>query len=387
MMPILGRPISASLAPNAESDDVLRALALLVLPHRWVHGEFPQRVKAWFGKHLSTPYVYLFNSGRSALFALLSCAGIGKGDEVLVPAFTCVAVPNSVCWTGATPVYVDIDRTYNMDPADAAKKITKRTRAIIIQHTFGIPADTALIGLARQHSLFIIEDCAHSLGATINGIKVGTLGDGAIFSFGRDKVISSVFGGAATLTDAGRRISRRMDAYEKSLQYPSPFWTWQQIVHVAAFALILPLYFSVGKVLLVLLQRLHVLSVPVSREEKQGKQPDDFPRRLPNALAHLALFQLQKLKRFNANRRSIAKLYTKSLAHRGDVNAPAFAPGATYLRFPIEVANPSPVMQKAKSGGVLLGHRYGNMIDPRGVDFAAIGYRPGSCPAAERAAR
>ena len=120
---------------------------------------------------------------------------IGEGDEVLVQAFTCVAVPNSVLWAQATPVYADIDATLNIDPIDVEKKITNRTKAIIVQHTFGIPADMdALVALAKKHNILLIEDCAHSLGATYKGKKVGTFGDAAFFSFGRDKVVSSVFG-------------------------------------------------------------------------------------------------------------------------------------------------------------------------------------------------
>ncbi len=82
------------------------------------------------------------------LYEILKAFEIGDGDEVLVQAFTCVAVPNSVRWTSAKPVYVDIDNTYNIDPSDDAQKITPKTKAIIVQHTFGTPADMdAIISL------------------------------------------------------------------------------------------------------------------------------------------------------------------------------------------------------------------------------------------------
>src|SRR5581483_4013141 len=111
-------------------------------------------------------------------------------------AFTCVAVPNSVLWTGAKAIYADIDETGNLDPKDLEKKITKKTKAVIIQHTFGIAANMdAIQKVLKGKKIILIEDCAHALGASYKGKKLGTFGEFAFFSFGRDKVISSVFGG------------------------------------------------------------------------------------------------------------------------------------------------------------------------------------------------
>ncbi|KKU80518.1 MAG: DegT/DnrJ/EryC1/StrS aminotransferase, partial [Candidatus Gottesmanbacteria bacterium GW2011_GWA1_47_8] len=180
--------ISASLSPNTEPDDVWLAIQTLFSPWKWQNGEALLRVRQWFGGEIT-----LFSSGRVSLFAILKSFEIGTGDEVIIQAFTCVAVPNSVLWSGATPVYVDIDDTCNIDPQNVEKKITNKTKAIIIQHTFGIPADLVeLAKIAKKHGLLIIEDFAHSLGLHISG-------DAAFFSFGRDKVISSVWGGGAVI--------------------------------------------------------------------------------------------------------------------------------------------------------------------------------------------
>ena len=100
--------------------------------------ELKSSVDVW----LNTQNTFPFIKGRVALFAILKAAGIGRGDEVLVPGFTCVVVPAAVCYTGATPVFFDIDRnTYNGNPLLAVKAITKQTKAILVQHTFGSPAD------------------------------------------------------------------------------------------------------------------------------------------------------------------------------------------------------------------------------------------------------
>ncbi len=194
------KPITISLSPNTEADDVFLAVKTIIQPLLWKTGKATSDAEQWFRNYFSVEQAVSFNSGRSALLAILKAFGIGEGDEVLVQAFTCVAVPNSVLWAGAKPVFVDIDATLNMDPKDAEKKITKNTKALIVQHTFGVPAQMdKIIALAKKHHLILIEDCAHALGATYKGKKVGTFGDAAFFSFGRDKVVSSVFGGMAII--------------------------------------------------------------------------------------------------------------------------------------------------------------------------------------------
>ena len=112
---------------------------------------------------------FAFWKGRVALYAILRALGVGAGDEVLIAGFTCVVVPNAVRFAGATPVYADIaPGSYNLDPASAERTITPRTRAMIVQHTLGLPAELdELLALAEQHNLVVIEDCAHTLGLSL----------------------------------------------------------------------------------------------------------------------------------------------------------------------------------------------------------------------------
>lgn len=372
------RVISASLSPNTEKDDVILALKTLFSPWKWKEGKEQREIGKWFKDYFQQEPIF-FNSGRSAFLAILKAFNIGKGDEVLIQAFTCVAVPNSVLWSGAVPVYVDIDNTLNMDPEDAQKKVTKKTKALIIQHTFGVPAQVdKLLAIAKKHKLIVIEDCAHLLGATYKGQKVGTVGDAAFFSFGRDKVVSSVWGGM-TISNNKYKISN-IKKYQKSLFYPSFFWILQQLLHPIVFSVILPLYdVGIGKILLVLLQKLLLLSFPVYPEEKRGRQPKDFPARYPNALAVLLLNQLRKLERYNRQRVEIVKLYCEYFKSQQNITAT--------LRYPIFVPDPSEIIKKAKSQNILLGNWYHKVIDPAGVDYTAVGYILGSCPKAEKAAQ
>jgi len=391
MQSFFRKVISCSLSPNTEADDVRLALKVLFSPRLWQEGEATGEVENWFKQYFKVESCVSFNSGRSALLALLQALGIGKSDEVLTQAFTCVAVPNSLIWAGAKPVFVDIDESFNLDVQDAEKKLSPQTKAVIIQHTYGIPARMEqILSFAEKHKLFVIEDCAHALGGKYQGKKLGTLGDAAFFSFGRDKVLSSVWGGVALINAKCQMTNakNKLKEIQKSLPMPSKFWILQQLLHPLAFPLILASYnLGIGKGLLFLLQRLGLLSLPVYRGEKRGIRPDDFPAKYPNALAILLLNQLQKLAEFNQRRRASAANYWLSLRSHPMIRAARPVSGAIYLRYPIRMKNPLNPSNRAKAGGVLLGNWYHHIIDPAGVDLAAVGYQLGSCPQAETAAR
>lgn len=124
-------------------------------------------------------------SGTDALHLALLAAGIGEGDEVITTAFTFIATAEAICYVGATPVYVDIKPdTYNIDPDKIEAAITDKTKAILPVHLFGQPADmNAIMALAKKHDLLVIEDCAQSFGADINGKMTGSIGLAGCHSF------------------------------------------------------------------------------------------------------------------------------------------------------------------------------------------------------------
>ena len=141
-------------------------------------------------------------SGTDALYlALLACC-IGPGDEVITTPFTFIATAEVISHCGATPVFVDIDpKTYNIDPAKIAPKITEKTRAILPVHLYGQPADmNSILELARKYNLKVIEDCAQALGTEYNGKKVGSLGDAGCFSFFPSKVLGAYGDGGMIVT-------------------------------------------------------------------------------------------------------------------------------------------------------------------------------------------
>ncbi len=153
-----------------------------------------------FAEYVGTAYAATVSSCTAALYLAALAAGFGPGDEVLVPAFTWISTPNAIEQAGARPVFCDIDPvTFNIDMADAARRVTRRTRGIFPVHLFGLAANMAAVAeLAQRHNLFVIEDAACALGCYYGDRHVGTLGDVGCFSFHPRKSITTGEGGMLT---------------------------------------------------------------------------------------------------------------------------------------------------------------------------------------------
>ncbi len=155
-----------------------------------------------FAERHGVKHALATTSCTSGLHLILAAMGIGPGDEVILPAFTWVATANVVLYCGATPVFADVDRaTNNIDPADIARKLSPRTRAVIVVHLFGLCADMDAIRAAVPANVKIIEDAACAAGASYKGTTAGALGDAAAFSFHPRKSITTGEGGMVTTDD------------------------------------------------------------------------------------------------------------------------------------------------------------------------------------------
>lgn len=167
-----------------------------------------------FASYVGAPHAAAVSSCTAALHLAVLAARFERGDEILVPAFTWISTPNAVEHTGARPIFCDIDPvTFNIDVADAARRVTQRTRGIIPVHLFGLAADMgAVMDLARRHDLFVIEDAACALGCYQGDRHIGTLGDVGCFSFHPRKSITTGEGGMLTT-----RV-RPLDAAFRSLR-------------------------------------------------------------------------------------------------------------------------------------------------------------------------
>ena len=163
-----------------------------------------ERFQAAFQEHLGVRYALATSHGTGALHLALAAAGIGPGDEVIVPDISWIATANVVRHCGATPVFVDVRMLdWNMDPDAAAAAVTPRTAAIFPVHLYGHPADMdPIVAIAQRHGLLLAEDAAPSVGSTYRGRKMGTFGTTAGFSFQGAKVLATGQGGMFVTNDA-----------------------------------------------------------------------------------------------------------------------------------------------------------------------------------------
>ncbi len=381
-------PILISLSPNVQRDDIWLTLKLLFQPWKWKNGEESKKLEEKFKKYLELDYSFAFNSGRSALLAILESLDLNEGEEVLLQGFTCNAAVNPVLELGLNPIFVDVDETLNMDPEDLKKKIGDKSKVVVVQHTFGKPADLEKVNeIADQQNLILIEDCAHSLGATYNGEKVGTFGKAAFFSLGRDKVISSVYGGMAVTDDPV--LAERMKNYYNELEIPGSFWVFQQLLHPLLTSLAKALYGigELGRYLLGGFQKIGLLSKSVAKEEKEGSLPSNFPSQLPNALARLGLKQFEKLEEFNSHRDTIADFYDKNLESI-DATLPSSDPDRIYMRYSLLVdKDTDEILSKARKKDIFLndGWRKGPVV-PADTKLESVKYAWGIAPQAEKIA-
>jgi 8-amino-3,8-dideoxy-alpha-D-manno-octulosonate transaminase len=191
---------------KAELMDVLERRA----PFRWYgigpKGGEPHQCNDFereFAERHHTRYAVAVTSGTMALYTAIAALGAGPGDEVILPAWTWYSCYNAIVAAGATPVFAEIDDSMDIDPGDLERHLTPRTKVIMVVHISGEPADMkAIMKIARQHHrLKVLEDCAQSLGATCQGMPVGSIGDCGIFSFQECKTITAGEGGAVVTSD------------------------------------------------------------------------------------------------------------------------------------------------------------------------------------------
>ncbi len=193
-------PVAAPAIVGKEKEYVLDCLE-----STWISsgGKYLDRFEATFARFCNVKHAIACCNGTAALHLALLALGVEPGDEVIVPSLTFVSTANTVTYCGAKPVFVDSEpETWNINPDLVEKKITPRTKAIIVVHLYGHPVDMdPIIELARKHGLFLVEDAAEAHGAEYKGRRVGSLGSIATFSFYGNKIITTGEGGMVVTND------------------------------------------------------------------------------------------------------------------------------------------------------------------------------------------
>lgn len=205
-------PFDATAQYQSIAADVEKQVAAVMSSGRYIMGPQVKEFEAQFAQYLGCEKVVSCNSGTDALHLALRALRVGPGDEVITTPFTFIATTEAIGMVGATPVFVDVDLSnYNLDSSRITKKITERTKAILPVHLFGHPCNmTAIMDLAQQHNLKVIEDCAQATGATWDGKPVGTIGDVGCFSFFPTKNLGC-FGDGGAISTSNPEIAERVE--------------------------------------------------------------------------------------------------------------------------------------------------------------------------------
>jgi len=191
---------------EAIADELNEAIQRVIKRSRFILGQEVEAFEEEFAAYCDVDHCVGVGSGTEALHLALKACGMGPGDEVITVSFTFIATALAISWTGATPVFVDIDpKTYTMDPDRVAQAITPHTKAILPVHLYGQCADMdPLLALAKEHNLWMIEDACQAHGATYKGRKAGSIGHLGCFSFYPSKNLGACGdGGAITTNDKG----------------------------------------------------------------------------------------------------------------------------------------------------------------------------------------
>jgi perosamine synthetase len=299
-----------------------------------------------FALYSDSKYAVAVSNGTTAIYLVLATLGIGRGDEVLVSAYTNMASFFPVLQLGAIPIPVDVDKDhFNMDPVDLESKITSTTRAIIVVHIFGHPAPmTEICLIAEKYNLVIIEDCAEAHGAEINGKRVGSFGLAGCFSFYANKLLTTGEGGMITTSNLELRNNLNS-----------------------------------------------IASLSFGEKNKFLHKRDGYNFRLSNIQAAFGLAQMKRIEKTITRKQKIASIYSSILSNDSRLNLPFSEPGVRnvvwmYLvqvinseRYPVKL-----IIEKLQKLGVECREGFIPFSDQKYV-LAQYNLKPVSTPIASKA--
>ena len=326
----------------------------------------------------------LYHRGRVGLCAILQSMDLAPGDEVVIPAYTCVAVPEGVLVAGGSPVYADLEKDgFNMDPDQLESCLSSRTKAVVAQHTFGLPADMERIGaIARGRGVPVIEDCCHLRVSDWQLIPDKLRGIAAFFSYEWGKPTVAGVGGEVVCKDSN--LVARLAANYNTYGRPSILAAFRLAAQYHVFRLLYHprRYWSVRS----WFHRLSRLRVAVGNYEvaKSEKTPPGYDHKMDS-------FTVNRLKSVEGTEswRDWSAAYLKAITHQS-IRHPMPISGrkCVYARYPLRVGNKAGLLDLARTQGLEMAAWYSSPIHPLiGRNLESVGYREGSCPNAEKRCR
>ena len=374
------KPIFIASNPNFQDDDY--NIVKDILNGKISEKEYIESKKqvTEFFENTFKKKVTFFNTGRASLYEILKSIDIKENDEVILQAMTCLAVPLPILWHKAEPIYADInENTYSIDLEDIKKKITNKTKAVIVTHMFGriLPLEEFKryideLNQKREKKIYLIEDCAHILDPNMK-----IYGDFAFFSFAQDKPVSCMTGGAVlgelktsfSNTDNIEENSQIEEITDKeSIKILKSILLWKKIkeIYYKPFGVSI---ISFGK-FLILFARRFGLTESAANPEDLNIKPEI--KQLSKYFFPLLKNQLNRLGKLNENRRRISRIYGEE---------------GIFLRYPIQCKNTVALREALRNEKVICGNWYNNPVYPRGIDMSKFGYVDGSCPIAEKVSK
>ncbi|OHB85366.1 MAG: hypothetical protein A2Z38_08075 [Planctomycetes bacterium RBG_19FT_COMBO_48_8] len=347
--------------------------------------EYQQKFARFFGAERA----FAFWKGRVALYALLRALDVGRGDEVILPGYTCVMNVNPIKYVGARPVYVDIEpNTFNMNVNLLKEKITNKTKVIIAQHTYGYPCDmNTIMKIAQSSGICVIEDCCLALGSKYKGRMVGTFGRAGYFSSQWNKPYTTGLGGMIITSD--RELAERIETLEANEMCPPSggeiFMLRMQLIIYRL--LIYPRTTALAQSLFRHLTKKGMVVGSSSTSEFEPVKTNNFFKGISKMQARSGIRQLDRIEENITHRRKMAQLYDELLTAKG------FKPSKdsrelaepVMVRYPVRITEKDKALAQAAKAGIELGSWFECPLHPIETPLASYDYELGMCPEAEKA--
>ena len=329
--------------------------------------------------------IFLVENGRTGQYIFLKSLELPEKYNVAIQGFTCNAVVNPVLWLNLKPNYIDIDpMTMNMSLDSLKERIDSKTKVVVLQHTFGNPMFTtkkdfyAFLDEMHEKGILVFEDCAHALGGEIEGKKLGTFGDAALYSFGIEKVLSTRVGGALVVNNED--FLEDVEKIFKDMKEVSYFHTFIWLLN--------PIFWRIFRVfkkkkmqMANFLRKIRLLNMGFEDSELSGIKPKYYPRKISNALSCFVLNELKNLDENLSHRKAIAGVYAEyfSVEHLGGAKIP-------FVRFPVVCETKRQKLELKKfleEKNINVGDWYEPVIYPKSTIQGPMMYKTGSCKVAE----